>query len=295
MEKPLELPDFLPITSDYGFKVTFGNRTNTLFLRKALQALIQSSVPIIEIEFPKNTQEGETMSSRAGIYDLVCRDKNGQIFLVEMQKGHFPGFVQRLRFYGNHQFNLLANKGESTFENFLKIYCIGILGFALFPKEHYHVRACLRDENGFVVDNQTEYIFVELGKFTKNGEDCSSDLDKLIYTMKNAQTAPATAQPEFMNEDWIRAALDALDTRKMSPEEYALAVMSWAREASEFHAEQKRLKEAEEKGEIKGIEKEKMNNIRKLIMTVDWDDVKIAGIFETTPEVVAKIRAELKG
>ncbi|MCE7922784.1 MAG: hypothetical protein DYG98_06990 [Haliscomenobacteraceae bacterium CHB4] len=59
MEKPLELPDLLPITSDYGFKVTFGNRTNTLFLRKALQALIQSSVPIIEIEFPKKTPRKE--------------------------------------------------------------------------------------------------------------------------------------------------------------------------------------------------------------------------------------------
>jgi hypothetical protein len=52
MEKPLELPDLLPITSDYGFKVTFGNRVNTLFLRRALQALIQSPVHIVEVEHP---------------------------------------------------------------------------------------------------------------------------------------------------------------------------------------------------------------------------------------------------
>ncbi|HRI62361.1 MAG TPA: PD-(D/E)XK nuclease family transposase [Saprospiraceae bacterium] len=104
---------------------------------------------------------------------------------------------------------------KSTFENFPKIYCIGILGFDLFPIEHYHTNACLRDENGRVIDNQTEYIFVELGKFDK-------------------------------------------------------------------------------KGEIKGVEKEKFNNIRKIILAVDWDDAKIADVFETTPEAVAQIRAELK-
>jgi hypothetical protein len=39
------LPLYLPSTSDYGFKVTFGNPHNTEFLRRALQALIRSEVP----------------------------------------------------------------------------------------------------------------------------------------------------------------------------------------------------------------------------------------------------------
>lgn len=51
---------FIPIISDYGFKATFGNESNTLFLRKALQALIKSNVPISEIKFDKNTFEGIT-------------------------------------------------------------------------------------------------------------------------------------------------------------------------------------------------------------------------------------------
>lgn len=166
-----------------------------------------------------------------------------------------------------------------------------------------------------MVDNQTEYIFVELGKFDKKGEDCTTDLDKLIYTMKNGHISrPSIAHPDFMNEDWIRAALDEINTRKMDPEAYALAMMSWARESSEYLAEKKRIKEAEERaaalaekrgqklgkklgekrGEIIGTEKEKIKNIRKIILAVDWDDTKIADLFETTPVVVAKIRAELK-
>lgn len=48
---------FIPIISDYGFKATFGNEANTLFLRRALQALIKSEVPIKEVKFDKNTFE----------------------------------------------------------------------------------------------------------------------------------------------------------------------------------------------------------------------------------------------
>ncbi len=44
---------FIPIISDYGFKVTFGNEVNTLFLRKALQALIDSDVLIKEVKFDR--------------------------------------------------------------------------------------------------------------------------------------------------------------------------------------------------------------------------------------------------
>ena len=48
----LETP-FIAFTSDYGFKATFGNESNTFFLRKALQALIKSPIPIEHVEFVK--------------------------------------------------------------------------------------------------------------------------------------------------------------------------------------------------------------------------------------------------
>jgi hypothetical protein len=56
---------FIPIISDYGFKATFGNESNTLSLRRALQALIKSEVPIIEVKFDKNTFEGITQDGRS--------------------------------------------------------------------------------------------------------------------------------------------------------------------------------------------------------------------------------------
>ena len=45
---------FISILSDYGFKATFGNESDTTFLKKALQALIDSPIPIKSVGFGKN-------------------------------------------------------------------------------------------------------------------------------------------------------------------------------------------------------------------------------------------------
>ncbi|MBL7788140.1 MAG: PD-(D/E)XK nuclease family transposase, partial [Chitinophagales bacterium] len=73
---------FIPFTSDYGFKVTFGNENDTRFLRKALQALICSPHKIVHITFDKNDFIGLTDESRSGIYDLSCIDETGAHFIV---------------------------------------------------------------------------------------------------------------------------------------------------------------------------------------------------------------------
>lgn len=59
----METSVFMPILSDYGFKATFGNQTNSLFLRVALQALIKSQTPIREVHFAKNAFEALTINS----------------------------------------------------------------------------------------------------------------------------------------------------------------------------------------------------------------------------------------
>jgi len=44
---------FISLLSDYGFKVAFADESNTLFLRKALQALLKIKTPIKAFNFYK--------------------------------------------------------------------------------------------------------------------------------------------------------------------------------------------------------------------------------------------------
>jgi predicted transposase/invertase (TIGR01784 family) len=146
---------FIPIISDYGFKVTFGNESDTRFLKKALQALVSSPIPIREITFVTNEVKGITIDSRGSIYDLSCVDENNNHFIVEMQLSEYPEFIQRMKFYSLHRFNTLVKKGKYTFDNLPKIYCIGILATNIFPQiADYHNIAVLRNGKGELIDDQ---------------------------------------------------------------------------------------------------------------------------------------------
>ncbi len=229
MDSFKESDRFISILSDYGFKITFGNENDTRFLRKALQALIKSETTITEVVFVKNELKGITIDSRGAIYDLACVDENNNHFIVEMQLSEYPEFIQRMKFYSLYRFNSLVKKGKYTFENLPKIYCIGILAKNIFLEiQDYHNISVLRNENGELIDDQMTYITVELTKFDKKIEEITSDLDKLIYTMKNLNSPTKSIKfPKFWNEEWIDIAIKELDKNNMSPEQrlaYEMAI-----------------------------------------------------------------------
>jgi predicted transposase/invertase (TIGR01784 family) len=115
---------FYPAGSDYGFKIIFGNKRNSLFLRRALQALIVSAALIQEVSLDKNTFEAMVKDSRAGIYDLACVVENGTHFIVEMQVSDAPYFFQRMKFYAFHKFNSLVQKGNFDYNRLDRIYLL---------------------------------------------------------------------------------------------------------------------------------------------------------------------------
>ena len=236
---------FIPIISDYGFKATFGNEANTLFLRRALQALIKSEIPIKDVYFDKNTFEGITQDGRSGIFDLACTDENDNHFIVEMQYGDAPEFVQRMKFYTLHKFNAMVKKGKFDYSTLAKIYCVGILAKNINPYEDYLNVSNLRNEKGELIDNQMTFVTVELDKFTLQELDCQTDLQKLIYTMRTIHTITQPTQfPKFWDEEWLKVAIDELDSRKMTPDEKASLEMLIARNAESVKAESKKIKQA---------------------------------------------------
>jgi predicted transposase/invertase (TIGR01784 family) len=266
---------FIPIISDYGFKATFGNEANTLFLRKALQALINSEVPIKEVKFDKNTFEGITQDSRSGIFDLACTDENDNHFIVEMQYGDAPYFVQRMKFYALHKFNAMVKRGKFDYGTLTKIYCVAILANDILPYPQFHSVANLRNEQGELIDNQMTFITVELDKVTLQEVDCQTDLQKLIYTMKTIHTVTQTTQfPKFWDEAWLKVAIDELDSRKMTPDEKASLEILIARNAESVKAESRKIKQAID---IKNIET--VTNALSMGLTVE-QCAKLANVSE---------------
>ena len=225
---------FISLMSDYGFKIAFADEKDTLFLRKALQALIQSPYEISEVQFLRHEFQGLTHQSRSGVYDLMCMDKNGNFFIVEMQLGYYKNYVQRSKFYAFQKFNTLVDKGIYRFSNLPTIYCIGFLAHKIFPKsELYHHIATLKNQNGDEIDAQMVHVFVEISKFKKEESEIKTDLDKLIFIMKNLENIQsAKVKPFFLSEEWIDRTLKKLDKTKMTREQRMFYEMTLAKNAS---------------------------------------------------------------
>ena len=72
------------------------------------------------------------------------------------------------------------------------------------------------------------FITLELAKFKKKLKDVHSDLDKLIYTMKNLHKIEKPIQyPQFWDEEWLNVAIQELDKKAMTSEQrlgYEMAI-----------------------------------------------------------------------
>ena len=247
---------FIPLISDYGLKATFGSESNSLFLRRALQALAQLPTPIAEVTMLPNELSRLGPDSRGGVYDLACTDEAGRYFIIEMQLSEYPEFIQRMKFYSLYRFNTLVRRGNYDFTGLPRIYCVGILAASIFPAiAAYHNVATLRNEAGDLIDDQTTFITVELAKFTKSPAAITTDLDKLLYTMKTLHDAPADPiqWPEFWNEEWIRIAMRELDRRNMDPEELLLFEMTLAKNAHAVRVARMQEEKATREGLARGL------------------------------------------
>lgn len=202
-----------------------------------------------------------------------------------MQVGYAPNFIQRMKFYALHKFNTLVERGEFEYANLPKIYAIAILEKTILPTAQFHTVSNLRSEQGEIVDAQMTFITVELAKFDKQIPSIETDLDKLVYTMKTLHIAQPTQYPAFWNEEWLRRAIEELDTRKMTPEERAYFARVTAANAEAVKAEKGRIDEAKQAV--------KTETIKRMLMTSQLSVEDIAAFNDTSVDFVLSVKREL--
>ena len=117
--------------------------------------------------------------------------------------------------------------------------------------------------------------------------------------MKNLQTyadRPATEFPEFWTEEWLKIAIEELDTRRFSPEQYERYAVTLARNASaiqmdqiktlkiETEARAKALAEAKAEAEAEAATKE-----AQIILNLHKIGVSVANIAIATQKTEAEV------
>ena len=171
----------------------------------------------------------------------------------------------------------MVERGNFTYQNLPRLYCIAFLDKSILPGPAYRTVANFRSEQGELLDDQLTFVLIELAKFDVPAAAIQTDLQKLLFTMKTLHTTEPTQYPAFWNEEWLQRAIDELNTRKMSPEERATFARITAANAEAVNAERRRVAQVV------------ANALRRGKLTIE----EIAEDNEVAVEFVRSVQAEL--
>ena len=87
---------YLNPQNDVAFKRIFGSEKNKDILISLLNEVLKNQLkdPIKEVKFLSPIQDPEVSASKQSIVDVLCRDKKGTQYIIEMQVAKTKGLKQ---------------------------------------------------------------------------------------------------------------------------------------------------------------------------------------------------------
>jgi len=193
---------------DFSFKKLFGSPDSKEFLIAFLNEVFEGSKTIVDLKYNQTEHHGDLPKEGFAVYDLLCTDKEGGMFIIEMQRGKQKHFKERAVFYTSR---LISGrrpraKHEQNRYNLPDVCLVAILeDFELEDSEGdeyvHHIYLCNR-KSGKVFYKKNSHTYIELIKFVKKESELRTDLDKWLYILKNMgkmeEIPPSLQKPIFM-------------------------------------------------------------------------------------------------
>ena len=101
-----ETPVFVNLLTDAGFKAVYADPANKPLLINLLNTVLPDDVGVSDIvEYRDREQTPDTIYSKKTVLDLVCRDADGNIIGVEVQKKVDSRLFSRCVYYAAGQYH----------------------------------------------------------------------------------------------------------------------------------------------------------------------------------------------
>ncbi len=172
--------------TDFAFKKLFGTEANKELLISFLNSMFDGKEVVSDLEYLNVEHLGPSAVERKAVFDVYCRNDQGDRFLIEMQKADQNYFKDRSIYYSTFPIQEQAVKGDWNFR-LDKVYTIGILNFCFDDDpEYFHHEVKLVDtKKQNVFYDKLTYIYLEMPKFHKTEEELVTLFDKWLFAMKN--------------------------------------------------------------------------------------------------------------
>ncbi|MDE5760499.1 MAG: Rpn family recombination-promoting nuclease/putative transposase [Bacteroides sp.] len=248
--------------TDFAFKKLFGTEMNKDLLISFLNALLHGREEIEDINYLNKEHIGTQEYDRRAVFDVYCKNNNGEMFVVEMQKGEQQFFKDRSIYYSSFAIREQAPKGVWNYE--LKgVYTIGILNFCFTDsrnKEYYHEVKLLDTRTKELFYDKLTFIYLEMPNFIKKEDELESMFDKWMYAIRHL--GALEKRPDILREKIFQRLFDVAEIAKFDRkeryeyEDSLKAYRDWfsVMETAEIRGMERGMKKGMEKGMDKGME-----------------------------------------
>lgn len=279
--------------TDFGFKKLFGSEPNKELLIDFLnQVVLPEQHRITELSYTRNEHLGAKELDRKAIFDLYCIGKNGERFIVEMQKAKQNYFKDRSVFYASFPIQEQAKRGEWDFQ-LTEIYTVGVLDFVFSEdadeKEVRH-EVKLKDQNGRVFYKKLTFVYLEMPHFTKTEEELETTYDKWLYVLKHLPYLDS--KPKALQEKVFDQLFAAAEIARFTPDE-----MNAYEQSLKYYRDLKNvidtaIMEGRIEGEMKGRMEVITESIVKALNRGKLTMEEIAEDFDVSVDFVWQIKKE---
>ena len=235
--------------TDFGFKKLFGEEANKDLLVDFLNSILPEKHQIAELEFQNTENLPDLPTQRKAFFDISCKNKAGEQFIVEMQKESQHYFRDRAVFYTTFPIRNQASKGSGWDFDLKSVYFVAILNFTydeLEDRQKFFREVSLKDQDGDEFYNKLYYFF-QMPRFTKTESELVTQQDKWFYFLKNLVSFEQI--PEILREPVFEKAFQTATESNLSSDERKV----YERDLHILWDNYAVLKTAQDKGEARGL------------------------------------------
>ena len=297
---------------DWSFKRLFGSEVNKDILIEFLKVIFPEH-EIEDITYIPAEQLGIMEDDRKAVFDVICRTKNGEEFIVEMQCATQKHFFERALYYTSFPIMKQGKKAQRDEETGIKkewnyeldgVYFLGVLNFRYEDDDLIEHRYLLREATtGKTMTDKLKFVFVEVEKFNKSADELATDFDKWLFILKNLSKLlerPAALRDKIFSRLFDVAEYASLDN--IDKQNYVKAMttardthnqIEYAKKTSLEEGLAKGRAEGREEGRAEGLEEGFEKGRYDMILKMVQNDLPIQTICEITGlslEEVAKLK-----
>ncbi len=287
---------------DAGFKAVYADRQNKPLLISLLNMVLPDDVRVHDItDYLDREQSPDTVYGKKVILDLVCRDSEGNIFSVEVQRLLDRHFFKRCVYYGSRHYSNQLRRGQK-YGTLNPVYVIAFL-----EEKIVHEDESLWDSDNLIscyrfaerrtneeADSTIMITFAELGRFTKRACECSTERDKVFYWFKHSWMSDFLPEYPDGGSGTVTELVRATEIAAFSPEKKAIYDSDIMNELDIINNQQILYEQGLAEGVQKGREEEREEVAKKLLDKMDIDEISgITGLSRERVRELASLQQAL--